>query len=106
MSREEKALEERSGVGGRREVVSGDLCWGSPGQHMWRQSPPETETGQERLERGGVEEGAVGDVGGEKGGGGGCGAGCRGMEARSIRAIMDGCRAPGSLGALSKRRIS
>ena len=56
---------------------------------------------------------AVGDVGGEKGGGGGCGGGCRGREARSIRArgedlkLWKGfCRAPGSLGALSKRRIN
>ena len=64
----------------------------------------------ERGRGGGGEEGAAGDVGGEKGGGGGCGAGCRGMEARSIRARLEDrklwtacCRAPGSL---SKRRIS
>ena len=62
---------------------------------------------------GGGEEGAVGDVGGEKGGGGGCGGGYRGREERSIRARLEDlklwtacCRAPGSLGALSKRRIN
>ena len=72
-----------------------------------------TEAAGEMGRGGGGEEGAVGDVGGEKGGGGGCGAGCRGMEASSIRARLEDlklwtacCRAPGSLGALSKRSIN
>ena len=61
---------------------------------------------------GGGGKGAVGDVEGEKRGRGGCGAGCRGIDARSSLARLEDlkswttwCKAPASVGALSKRAI-
>ena len=108
MSRGEWALEDSPGAGGRRGVVPGAPTGSMPGAgfHGGGRSPVSRVGRTESGSRCGV-------LGGEKGGGGGCGTGWRGMEATSIRARLEDrklwtacCKAPGSSGALSRRRIS